>query len=61
MKKEAGEYLRDSIEELLKRGEEAKHAVSLGKSGGKEATVKFGYDGTVWPVPIEFGFAAAIR
>jgi hypothetical protein len=26
-----------------------------------DATVRFAYDGTVWPVPARFGFAAASR
>ena len=55
--------LESYIEELLQRGEEAADEIDLrglflGKGGGKEATVKFGYDGSVWPVPSEFGFAA---
>ena len=60
---EAGVHLRSYIEELLKRGEDAGDEIDLrglflGKSPGKKATVKFGYDGSVWPLPPEFGFAA---
>ena len=55
--------LKSYIEELLQRGEEASDEIDLrglflGKGGGKNATVKFGYDGSVWDLPPEFGFAA---
>lgn len=63
---EAKEQLRFYIETLLKRGEDAADEIELkglflGKSAGKQATVKFGYDGSVWPVPTAFGFAAMGR
>lgn len=52
------------IQELLKRGEEARdeidlRGVILGKGGGKDVTVKFGYDGSVWTLPRELGLATA--
>lgn len=54
------------IESMLRRGEEAAGEIDLrglfiGKGAGGKATVKFGYDGTVWPVPAEFGFHAAAK
>ncbi len=60
---EAADHFREYIEELLQRGERESEEIDLrglflGKGGDKEATVKFGYDGTVWPVPSEFGFYA---
>ena len=55
---------KEAIKELLERGEESADDIDLrglflGKTPGKQATVKFGYDGSVWPLPNEFGFAAA--
>lgn len=66
MKDVAASNFKKYIEEHLKRGEDAKDEIDLqglflGKGGTSEATVKFGYDGSVWPVPIEFGFAALSR
>lgn len=63
---EAALNFRSYIEELLKRGEETKDEIDLqglflGKSGTADATVKFGYDGSIWKVPREFGFAAYSR
>jgi hypothetical protein len=60
---EIGVGFRSYIESLLARGEEAREEIDLsglylGKGAGKTATVKFGYDGTVWPVPSEFGLHA---
>jgi hypothetical protein len=65
-KEAAASNLKSYIQKLLERGEEAKDEIDLrglflGKSGGSEATVKFGYDGSVWPVPREFGFEALSR
>jgi hypothetical protein len=62
----AGARLRSHIEDLLERGEEKSDDIDmrglfLGKSPGAQATVKFGYDGTVWPLPNEFGFASYAR
>jgi hypothetical protein len=59
----AGDNLSTYITKLLARGDEASEEIDLrglflGKTGGKKATVKFGYDGSVWDVPPEFGFAA---
>jgi hypothetical protein len=59
----AAENLRSYIEELLARGQEASEEIDLqglflGKGSGKKATVKFGYDGSVWEIPPQFGFAA---
>ena len=52
------------VKELLRRGEEARdeidlRGVILGKGGGKDVTVKFGYDGSVWALPRELGLATA--
>ena len=54
---------RAYIQSLLERGEKARDEIDLrglflGKGAGKMANVKFAYDGSVWPVPPEFGFAA---
>ena len=61
--KEAGDNLSSYIEELLARGEKVSDEIDLrglflGKDSGKKATVKFGYDGSTWDIPSEFGFAA---
>ena len=63
---ETGEGFTSYIESLLRRGEETREEIDisglyLGKGAGRTATVKFGYDGTVWPVPSEFGFHAKER
>ena len=52
------------VMELLRRGEEARDEIDLrgviiGKGGGKDVTVKFGYDGSVWVLPRELGLATA--
>ena len=61
---EAASHFRSYIDELLERGEQAQEEIDLtglflGKGGTSEATVKFGYDGSIWPIPPEFGYAAA--
>lgn len=62
--REIGDGFTAHIETLLSQGEDAREEIDLtglylGKSAGRTATVKFGYDGTVWPLPSEFGFYAA--
>ena len=52
------------VNELLNRGGKESEEIDLtglflGKGGGKEAWVKFGYDGSIWSLPPELGFAAA--
>ena len=61
--KKIGDNFSAFIEKLVKRGDDAGDEIDLrglflGKGGGRDATVKFGYDGSVWPVPPEFGFHA---
>jgi hypothetical protein len=69
---EAADSLRSYIQALLRRGPAAEGEVDLkGLILGKparhdttakyEATVKFVYDGSVWPLPARFGFAPAAR
>lgn len=60
----ARDAYREYAMELLKRGEEAEDEIDLrgaviGKSGGEDVSVKFGYDGSVWPLPRELGLAAS--
>ena len=62
--KEIMTQFRAYIQSLLERGEKARDEIDLrglflGKGAGKMANVKFAYDGSVWPVPPEFGFFAA--
>ena len=57
---ETEDGFRDYIFSLLDRGDEASdeidlHGLYVGKSASAEASVKFGYDGSVWPVPNQFG------
>jgi len=64
--KEALDAYQAYVHELLRRGEETSDEIDLrgailGKSGIDEATVKFGYDGSVWPLPKELAFAASAR
>jgi hypothetical protein len=52
------------VEELLNRGGQKSEEIDLtglflGKGSGAEAWVKFGYDGSIWSLPSELGFAAA--
>jgi hypothetical protein len=51
------------VEELLNRGGQRSEEIDLtglflGKGSGAEAWVKFGYDGSIWSLPSELGFAA---
>ena len=63
--REIDEALRAYRRYVLKlhgRDEEARdeidlRGVVLGKGGGKDVTVKFGYDGSVWALPRELGLA----
>jgi hypothetical protein len=57
---------RAHVMQMVTRGEEASDEIdlrgaSLGKSGTDDVSVKFGYDGSVWPLPKELGLAAAAR
>ncbi len=59
----AREHYMAYVTDLLRKADDVKHEIDvtglyLGKGGGKDASVKFGYDGSVWPVPPELGFAA---
>lgn len=61
--KRIGDNFSAHIDKLLKRGDDASDEIDLrglffGKGGGRDATVVFGYDGSKWPVPPEFGFWA---
>ena len=52
------EKLQDQIDVRgLVLGKPARHD----STARYEATVRFAYDGTVWPVPMQFGFASAAR
>ena len=58
----AGNF-KNYIMELVQRGEDAKDEIDLrglylSKGSGREAFVKFGYDGSRWVLPEEFGFHA---
>lgn len=61
---EAREAYFQYVQELLQRGDEARNEIDLrgvilGKGGGKDVSVKFGYDGSVWELPRELGLATA--
>lgn len=64
---EAASHFKSYIDKLLERGEEVADEIDLrglfiGKSGKKtDVTVKFGYDGSVWPLLGEFGFYAKAK
>jgi hypothetical protein len=61
---EEAEYnFHDYVQELLDLGGEKSEEIDLtglllGKGSGKQAWVKFGYDGSIWSLPPELGFAA---
>ena len=51
------------IQELLDQGGKKSEEIDLtglflGKGSGKQVWVKFGYDGSIWSLPPELGFAA---
>jgi hypothetical protein len=61
--KEARYNFHAYVEELLNRGGQRSEEIDLtglflGKGSGAEAWVKFGYDGSIWFLPSELGFAA---
>ena len=60
---EAMYNFREYVEELLNRGGKKSEEIDLtglflGKGSGAGAWVKFGYDGSIWSLPTELGFAA---
>ncbi len=72
----AASDLKSYINDLLKRGEEVKDEIELrglflgkgttrngvvSRGQGSEPTVKFGYDGSTWPLPIEFASGTAAK
>lgn len=53
----------ENVQKLLDKGGKKSDEIDLtglylGKGSGKEAWVKFGYDGSIWWLPPELGFAA---